>query len=271
MNRLSEDHFFQSHHIHGFNYPMFYDDENRLKTLLDWYDFMRNGNYLLENKTILNKVQSIDFIHFHDLNYFNEILKDIHRIYSKSFPFSEIEDFFDYTLSVTYYEIKELLNNEKRIVWDNCINNYNFYYFVNQTSEREYFCLGDKIHIDNLFHYYRKVIKIIDDFIQSNSVKIESISQTLIINKAYTSIFKSEKSNQIFDFIIENWNYIPDIKYSYLYNYFETEHLEYLYKNEYERFIRTQFNFTGKFQYDKAISEKVIKQLKDLEKKLDLN
>jgi hypothetical protein len=173
MERLSEFHFFQSHHCNGCRLPEFNNEENHLQTLLDWYDFIENGkhNYFY-NRISLNQVQSIDFVHFLDLTDFQELLKDLHKIYIKSFPYSEITDFFDYTLSVTYYEIKELLKNERRLVWAGyTFNNYHFYYFINDSLEREFFCLEENININNLFHFYRKILKLIDDFIQAFTIK----------------------------------------------------------------------------------------------------
>lgn len=172
MKRLSEDHFFQSHYIIGCRFPSFLDEENRLKTLLDWYEFMKNDDSdFTNNKSILNKVQSVDFIHFHNILDFRQILNDLHEIYIKSFPYSEITDFFDYTLSSTYYEIKALLENESRFIWAGyTFNNFHFYYYTNTGFEIEYFCLDENVDVENLFHYYRKVIKIIDDFIQSFSI-----------------------------------------------------------------------------------------------------
>lgn len=172
MERLSEFHFFQSHHCNGCRFPQFNNEDNHLQTLLDWYDYIENSKYsYFENRISLSQVQSIDFVHFLDLSNFQELLKDLHRIYIKSFPYSEITDFFDYTLSVTYNEINELLKNESRLVWAGyTFNNYHFYYFVNESLEREFFCLDENIDIDNLFHFYRKVLTLIDDFVKAFTV-----------------------------------------------------------------------------------------------------
>lgn len=229
MERLSEFHFFQSHHCNGYRLPQFNNEENHLQTLLDWYDFIENGeNNYFGSRLSLSQVQSIDFVHFLDLTNFQELLKDLHKIYIKSFPYSEITDFFDYTLSVTYYEIQELLKNESRIVWAGyTFNDYHFYYFVNESLEREFFCLNENIDIDNLFHFYRKVLTLIDDFIQEFTVKkneSKNEENNVEIQPELTlkgTPFINIEHLRVFNILNKRYNETDKKRYTYIYQYLD--------------------------------------------------
>ena len=73
--------------------------------------------------------------------------------------------------------------------------------------------------------------------------------------------FINDETFKLFNSILEKWNYNSDIKYAYIFNelFTETHHC-----GEYEFFIRKYYKSIIKFNYNNAISEKVIKQLKKI-------
>jgi len=73
--------------------------------------------------------------------------------------------------------------------------------------------------------------------------------------------FKDEKTFALFNYIVNNWNYKRDIKWAYIYNFFDNPNI---YLNEYERYVKRTQNFEGLFKYHNANSQKVYDALKNL-------
>lgn len=64
--------------------------------------------------------------------------------------------------------------------------------------------------------------------------------------------FKNDKTFQLFDYIVDNWNYNYNQKWADIWNEFNySNDFVAPYKNEYQTYIIKRFNYTGKFQYDK--------------------
>jgi hypothetical protein len=114
----------------------------------------------------------------------------------------------------------------------------------------------DKLKRDHktLEDFYKKefsrlynIIDFLDEKINTNPNESKGIQHP----------FKDEKTYKYFNYLIENWDYTKDLKYSYIY-----EHIESLQnKSEYEKFIKLKYTFLGKFQYEHAISKKVYAEL----------
>ena len=79
--------------------------------------------------------------------------------------------------------------------------------------------------------------------------------------KTIKSPFKNPETLKLFNYIVDNWNYKSDIKWAYIYNFFDDPKI---YHNEYERYVRETQNFNGLFKYYNANSKKVYKALKEL-------
>jgi mRNA-degrading endonuclease YafQ of YafQ-DinJ toxin-antitoxin module len=73
--------------------------------------------------------------------------------------------------------------------------------------------------------------------------------------------FKDPKTFELFNYIVDNWKYKRDIKWAYIYNFFDNPNI---YLNEYERYVKRTQNFEGLFKYHNANSQKVYDALKNL-------
>lgn len=68
-----------------------------------------------------------------------------------------------------------------------------------------------------------------------------------------TNPFKDQKTADLFEYIINNWNYDKQQKWANICKAIEgTEIYKIPYRGDYEKYIRTRFSYVGKFQYDKA-------------------
>lgn len=73
--------------------------------------------------------------------------------------------------------------------------------------------------------------------------------------------FKDPDTYNLFNYIVDNWNYKPDIKWAYIYNFIDNPKI---YQNEYERYVRDTQDFKGLFKYNNANSQKVYDAIKEL-------
>ncbi|MFN4234410.1 MAG: hypothetical protein ACK4IK_06335 [Bacteroidia bacterium] len=80
--------------------------------------------------------------------------------------------------------------------------------------------------------------------------------------------FKDDKTLKIFNSLNQNWKYDKDLKYSYLFNFLEDKELGVRYKNDYESYVRGNFGFKGKFQYEKATAKKILNELEEVFSKI---
>jgi hypothetical protein len=125
-----------------------------------------------------------------------------------------------------------------------------------------------------------------DFLLISKSIQYDLIDRFQTLNKLETNsnrvvkdeqksfkieLYKKSESNLLFEYFTNHWNYNKDLRYSYLFVYFQDNHNESIYKTDFERYIRERFNFVGKFQYDKTTNEKNFTQLKELEKEFSKN
>lgn len=63
--------------------------------------------------------------------------------------------------------------------------------------------------------------------------------------------FKDDETYQLFNYIVEKWDYQNDIKYAYIFNFLEVN-----FKSDFERYVRKRFDFKGLFNYSNANSIK---------------
>lgn len=63
--------------------------------------------------------------------------------------------------------------------------------------------------------------------------------------------FKDDETHQLFNYIVEKWDYQNDIKYAYIFNFLDVN-----FKSDFERYVRKRFNFKGLFKYNNATSQK---------------
>lgn len=75
--------------------------------------------------------------------------------------------------------------------------------------------------------------------------------------------FKDPETYDLFNYLVDNWDYKPDIKWAYIYNFFDDPKI---YQNEYERYVKETQNFKGLFKYNNANSKKVYDTLNQLKK-----
>jgi hypothetical protein len=73
--------------------------------------------------------------------------------------------------------------------------------------------------------------------------------------------FGNRKTLELFNYIADNWEYKPDIKWAYIYNFIDNPRI---YKNEYERHVKETKYFKGLFNYNNANSLRVHNALKEL-------
>lgn len=63
----------------------------------------------------------------------------------------------------------------------------------------------------------------------------------------------NEKTAELFEYIIQNWNYYKDQKWADIWNEInESDNYKAPYQNEYRTYIIKRFEYTGRFQYDKV-------------------
>ena len=68
--------------------------------------------------------------------------------------------------------------------------------------------------------------------------------------------FKDEDTFGFFNFIVEKWDYKYDQKWADIWNELnDSEKYKTPYKNAYEEYIRKEYNYYGKFQYEKRKKE----------------
>ena len=86
--------------------------------------------------------------------------------------------------------------------------------------------------------------------------------------------FKDQKTTDLFEYIINNWNYDKQQKWANICKAIEgTEIYKIPYRGDYEKYIRTRFSYVGKFQYDKANLDnnrnniELLKHIEDFSKK----
>jgi hypothetical protein len=80
--------------------------------------------------------------------------------------------------------------------------------------------------------------------------------------------FETTKTLELFNYIAHNWEYKADIKWAYIYMFFDNPKI---YKNIYERHIRKTKDFEGLFNYNNANSPKVYDELKELKETFNKN
>jgi hypothetical protein len=73
--------------------------------------------------------------------------------------------------------------------------------------------------------------------------------------------FVDNKMLELFNYIIEKWNYDKHLKYSYIFNEIMPENHP---PGEYENYIRINYEQIGKFNYNNANSEKIIQNLRQI-------
>ena len=73
--------------------------------------------------------------------------------------------------------------------------------------------------------------------------------------------FETTETLELFNYIADNWEYKPDIKWAYIYMFFDNPKI---YKNEYERHVKKTKDFEGLFNYNNANSSRVYDALKEL-------
>lgn len=118
----------------------------------------------------------------------------------------------------------------------------------------------------SLLRYFSMKVMYINDFCVFAKERIKEIDSILKKQNKNPETedlkhpFKDDKTNDLFNYIIEKWKYDKDIKFAYIYNNFESKP----YKNDYERFIRKRFSFKGLFNYNNAVGKKAIEYLEDL-------
>lgn len=79
--------------------------------------------------------------------------------------------------------------------------------------------------------------------------------------------FENKKTKELFDYLVDNWNYDKQQKWADIYiELNESNYYKAPFKNEYEQYVRSRFDYVGKFQYDKIKKE----ENKDRQRLLEL-
>lgn len=76
--------------------------------------------------------------------------------------------------------------------------------------------------------------------------------------------FIDDETLELFNYIVENWDYKYDLKFSYIFNELIPGGNP---PGDYEKYVRTNVKMVGKFNYNNALSKKIIDELKGLIKK----
>jgi len=122
-----------------------------------------------------------------------------------------------------------------------------------------------KIYIDtktSLINLYSSKLNLIEISEYANFIYNE-ISNFDPDKKNIKHPFKDDNTFNLFNYIVNNWNYNPDIKWAYIYNFLNDPKIN---GNEYERYVRETQNFKGLFNYNNANSQKVYDALDKLKK-----
>lgn len=162
---------------------------------------------------------------------------------------------YPYKWDVEIILIKNLIKKSNldlsdcKVIIDSCKSNviYSNPMIFNEQIERIEATTGEKY--GKAFQGYLEHLKSKRDEI------IESLYEVVkpIKNKPHEKHpFKDEKTFQLFNYIVEKWSYNRDQKWADIWNVIkESEKYKLPYQNEYEKYVRLRFKYTGKFQYDK--------------------
>jgi hypothetical protein len=124
------------------------------------------------------------------LDILNEILNDLAGIYKRAFPFGTKQDFLDYVLDGTLSKLNAIVNADI-IEFADSPSDKTTIYIQNLGIRGEVieYILDSSMNIDYYKQYFRKVIKLIEEFDFEHSESIEALE---IINE-----FDEENNNSI--------------------------------------------------------------------------
>lgn len=136
---------------------------------------------------------------------------------------------------------KKLIRNSKRVNVEKIryINNNN----VQANATQRVLELEEKSELIDEILFEKATLK--------NKEKSEAIKHPFI----------NDETLKLFNSILEKWNYNKDLKYAYIFNelFPENHHC-----GEYEFFVRKYYKSIIKFNYNNAISDKIIEELKKI-------
>jgi hypothetical protein len=158
-------------------------------------------------------------------------------------------------------EFNSFIHNEFSLIYDldwsfeNDINfesnieyNFNTYFAYRHYEDQLIFLL-----IDNSVEYYLMYLDTILQWLSEFFTHDDKI--------VYSPF--DEKSEKIFNYLIEEWKYKSDIKYAYIFNLLVDEFEYKILKPEYEKFIREKYNI-NRIYFGNAGSEKIENKLREL-------
>jgi hypothetical protein len=87
----------------------------------------------------------------------------------------------------------------------------------------------------------------IKEFIDEIKIRLENQENKVTINPF------NEQTAELFEYIVKNWDYEKDQKWADIWNEInESDNYKAPYQNQYQTYIIKRFEYTGRYQYDKA-------------------
>lgn len=228
------------------------DEIDALHKLIEFKD---NDPHMTKYRT--RNTLYISYLRIIPIEDFREILEELKTVYRKKYPYSEPKDFIKHHFEGTIFELKRIVENSFYFTWMSeppNENKYTYYtYFSHEDRENIDFGILNDYDIDYYTQYYQRVIDLIENTTFNESKEVKEIQTP----------FTDPKTHELFNYIVDKWNYDKDLKYAYIFNYL-VDTLDFtIIETDYEKYIRTKYNI-GRVYYQNANSEKRIKQIEDI-------
>jgi hypothetical protein len=151
-------------------------------------------------------------------------------------------------------------------------------HLIIEVSELKFITKVENPELEDTINFYNELVdflKTIVQYIQEN----QEIKTPLQIGQPTPEInpFKDPQTAELFEYIVDNWDYNAATKWGYIWEYlFTNNNGKLTNKTDYETYIRERFNFTkGKPNYENCVSPKRFLELDELKEQhlenLDLN
>ncbi|WP_282117738.1 hypothetical protein [Maribacter aquivivus] len=158
-----------------------------VQILHDWIDF-KDSDYGMR-KYSTNRTQYISFPHVIELPTINLVLKDLVKIYKKSYPFGKKADFIEHTFGYTLFDLQRFISFDSYIPYANPLNSKVEIYSKSEPPRYEYldFVIDDSKDIEFYKQYFKKVIEIINNInfdynLMENSLGDSFLDEIFITN-----------------------------------------------------------------------------------------
>ncbi len=133
---------------------------------------------------------------------------------------------------------------------------------INPKTNKTQVCVNYREMKNKLFPFVGFQLEFVKQFLKgklNSEIKDNTIkppfkdAETKPIDKLNTPVinpFKDKQTAELFEYIIDNWDYPKNQKYADIWNGIEfSENYKAPYQNEYQKYIIKRFGYTGRFQY----------------------